>query len=162
MLLQFMEENTEPVFFIFTANDMEKMSPAIIDRFEGRFFVDLPDEFAREEIISLMLYERKKAHLGLDSSALANGPSTSSRPAFSLAAPLASIDEPRHRRRRRAVPLLTVAYAWAAWVTIKQKAVRARWLLKAYVPCGNCLELTPSQGQHCMNCGAALAVAGTQ
>ena len=40
MLLQFMEENTEPVFFIFTANDMEKMSPAIIDRFEGRFFVD--------------------------------------------------------------------------------------------------------------------------
>ena len=73
MLLQFMEENTEPVFFIFTANDMEKMSPAIIDRFEGRFFVDLPDEFAREEIISLMLYERKKAHLGLDSSALAKG-----------------------------------------------------------------------------------------
>lgn len=71
MLLQFMEENTEPVFFIFTANDIEKMSPAIIDRFEGRFFVDLPDEFAREEIVSLMLYERKKGHIGLDSLALA-------------------------------------------------------------------------------------------
>lgn len=71
ILLQFMEENEEPVFFIFTANDLQKMSPAIIDRFEGRFFVDLPDQIAREEIVSLMLRERKKADLDLDSLTLA-------------------------------------------------------------------------------------------
>ena len=70
ILLQFMEENKEPVFFIFTANDLQKMS-AIIDRFEGRFFVDLPDQIAREEIILLMLRERKKADLDLDSLTLA-------------------------------------------------------------------------------------------
>jgi len=66
ILLQFMEENTHPVFFIFTANDLEKMSPALIDRFDARFFVDLPDEFARREIITLMLSERKKGKLGID------------------------------------------------------------------------------------------------
>lgn len=71
MLLQFMEENESPVFFIFTANDLGKMSPAIIDRFEGRFFVDLPDEVARDEIVSLMLNERKKANLDFDTLALA-------------------------------------------------------------------------------------------
>jgi|GEM_PF-969026 len=71
MLLQFMEENESPVFFIFTANDLGKMSPAIIDRFEGRFFVDLPDEVARDEIIALMLNERKKGNLGLNTLALA-------------------------------------------------------------------------------------------
>ena len=71
ILLQFMEENEEPVFFIFTANDLQKMSPAIIDRFEGRFFVDLPDQIAREEIILLMLRERKKADLDLYSLTLA-------------------------------------------------------------------------------------------
>ena len=55
--------------------------------------------------------------------------------------------------------LLTVAYAWVAWVMIKQKAVLE---LHAYTPCSNCGELTPSQGTHCMNCGAALTATGTQ
>ena len=72
ILLQFMEENTHPVFFIFTANDLEKMSPALIDRFDARFFVDLPDEFARREIITLMLSERKKGKLGIDIEYLGN------------------------------------------------------------------------------------------
>ena len=49
--------------------------------------------------------------------------------------------------------LLTVAYAWVAWVMIKQQAVLE---LHAYVPCSNCGELTPSQGKHCMNCGATM------
>lgn len=47
--------------------------------------------------------------------------------------------------------LLTVAYAWVAWVMIKQKAVLE---LHAYITCNTCGELTPSQGKHCMNCGA--------
>lgn len=71
ILLQFFEENEKPVFFIFTANDLHLMSPALIDRFDARFFVDLPDQPAREEIITLMLKERKKAKLGLDSAYLA-------------------------------------------------------------------------------------------
>ena len=49
--------------------------------------------------------------------------------------------------------LLTIAYAWVAWVMIKQKAVLE---LHAYITCSMCSELTPSQGKHCMNCGADL------
>ena len=49
--------------------------------------------------------------------------------------------------------LLTVAYAWVAWVMIKQKAVLE---LHAYISCDSCGELTPSQGKYCMNCGADL------
>ena len=49
--------------------------------------------------------------------------------------------------------LLTVAYAWVAWVMIKQKAVLE---LHSYIICNTCGELTPSQGKHCMNCGADL------
>ena len=47
--------------------------------------------------------------------------------------------------------LLTVAYAWVAWVMIKQKAVLE---LHAYTICNTCGELTPTQGKYCMNCGA--------
>ena len=71
MLLQFIEDNREPVFFIFTSNDLQKMSPAIIDRFDGRFFVDLPDEVARQEIIELVLNESKKGELDIDVMSLA-------------------------------------------------------------------------------------------
>ena len=49
--------------------------------------------------------------------------------------------------------LLTVAYAWVAWVMIKQKAVLE---LHAYNTCNTCGVLTPSQGKHCMNCGVDL------
>jgi hypothetical protein len=47
--------------------------------------------------------------------------------------------------------LLTVAYAWVAWVMVKRKAVLE---LHAYISCDSCGELTPSQGKYCMNCGA--------
>ena len=55
--------------------------------------------------------------------------------------------------------LLTVAYAWVAWVMVKQKAVLE---LHAYIPCISCGELTPSQGQHCMNCGAPISGGNAQ
>ena len=48
MLLQFMEENDKESF-IFTANDITKLSAPIIDRFDACFFVDLPTKEARLE-----------------------------------------------------------------------------------------------------------------
>ena len=49
--------------------------------------------------------------------------------------------------------LLTMAYAWVAWIMVKQKAVLE---LHSYIICKACDELTPSQGKHCMNCGTEL------
>ena len=49
--------------------------------------------------------------------------------------------------------LLTMAYAWVAWIMVKQKAVLE---LHSYTICNACDELTPSQGKHCMNCGTEL------
>ena len=60
ILLQFMEEDDSGVFFVFTSNNFEQMSPALIDRFEERFFIDFPTQDAREEMISSMLVERKR------------------------------------------------------------------------------------------------------
>jgi len=48
--------------------------------------------------------------------------------------------------------VLTLAYAWVAYIMVKQKAVLE---LHAYHPCGGCGVLTPTQGQHCMVCGVA-------
>ena len=71
LLLQFMEENTKPIFFVFTANEISNLSGPLVDRFDESFFVDLPSQNAREQIIQLMLFERKKGDLGLDAGALA-------------------------------------------------------------------------------------------
>lgn len=46
--------------------------------------------------------------------------------------------------------VLTVAYAWVAWVMVKQKAVLE---LHAYIQCESCGKTTPGQGKHCMHCG---------
>ena len=48
--------------------------------------------------------------------------------------------------------ILTILYAWVAWVMIKRKAVLE---LHSYENCSSCGELTPSQGDYCMVCGAA-------
>jgi SpoVK/Ycf46/Vps4 family AAA+-type ATPase len=48
------------VFFVFTANNMNKFAPELIDRFEGRFFIDLPEPEEREEIIKIHLGLRKQ------------------------------------------------------------------------------------------------------
>ena len=60
ILLQFMEDDNSGVFFIFTANDYDKMSPALLDRFHGRFFIDLPSSSARKDIIASMLEIRQR------------------------------------------------------------------------------------------------------
>ena len=46
--------------------------------------------------------------------------------------------------------VLTVAYAWVAYVMIKQKAVLE---LHAYTTCDECSQATPKQGVYCMICG---------
>ena len=65
ILLQFMEEDDSGVFFVFTSNNFEMLSRALIDRFEERFFIDLPTVDAREEMIASMLVERKKKFRGI-------------------------------------------------------------------------------------------------
>jgi SpoVK/Ycf46/Vps4 family AAA+-type ATPase len=71
LLLQFMEENESGVFFVFTSNEIEKLSPALLDRFDERFFIDLPSDKARREMIQSMLEERKKVANEYDLSSLA-------------------------------------------------------------------------------------------
>lgn len=66
ILLQFMEEDDSGVFFVFTANDFEKLSPALIDRFEERFFIDLPTLEARVDMIGSMLLERGRSPSNFD------------------------------------------------------------------------------------------------
>ena len=58
--LSFMQEDDSGVFFMFTANNMEKFSPELVDRFEGRFFIDLPSAGEREEILGIHLQHRKQ------------------------------------------------------------------------------------------------------
>tara|TARA_B100000767_G_scaffold27116_1_gene23633 strand:- start:20 stop:2689 length:2670 start_codon:yes stop_codon:yes gene_type:complete len=71
ILLQFMEENNSGVFFVFTSNDIGKLSPALVDRFDERFFVDLPSEQSRAEMIASFLEERKKPSKNYDLKQLA-------------------------------------------------------------------------------------------
>jgi adenylate kinase family enzyme len=71
ILLQFMEENNSGVFFVFTSNDLGKLSPALVDRFDERFFVDLPSTQSREDMIASMLEERKQASKEFDLAKLA-------------------------------------------------------------------------------------------
>tara|TARA_Y100001973_G_scaffold104722_1_gene175427 strand:- start:2196 stop:3980 length:1785 start_codon:yes stop_codon:yes gene_type:complete len=53
--LSFMQDNEAGVYFIFTANNMNKFPPELIDRFEGRWFVDLPSADERESIANIHL-----------------------------------------------------------------------------------------------------------
>jgi len=58
--LTFMQEDDSGVMFVFTANNMDKFSPELVDRFEGRFFIDLPEPEEREEIIKIHLRLRSQ------------------------------------------------------------------------------------------------------
>jgi hypothetical protein len=61
-LLTWMQEHTEPVFLIATANDIEALPPELLrkGRFDEIFFVDLPDAEARRSILSIHLKKRKR------------------------------------------------------------------------------------------------------
>ena len=53
-LLTWMQETTSPVFIMATANDISKLPPELIRRFDATFFVDLPCRSERADIISIM------------------------------------------------------------------------------------------------------------
>lgn len=53
-LLTWMQESASPVFIMATANDITKLPPELIRRFDATFFVDVPNRAERLEIIRIM------------------------------------------------------------------------------------------------------------
>jgi len=53
LFLTFMQESTKGVFVVFTLNNMSALPRELIDRFEGRFFFDLPSESERADIFNI-------------------------------------------------------------------------------------------------------------
>ena len=60
MFLEFMQENPSPVFVIATTNSLGSLPPEVVERFDGRWFVNLPDAEAREMILKIHLGLRKQ------------------------------------------------------------------------------------------------------
>lgn len=61
-ILTWMQEHTSPVFIVATANDIEALPPELLrkGRFDEIFFVDLPDDDARQQIFSIHIRKRKR------------------------------------------------------------------------------------------------------
>jgi SpoVK/Ycf46/Vps4 family AAA+-type ATPase len=61
-LLTWMQEHTQPVFLIATANDIEALPPELLrkGRFDEIFFVDLPGLESRHEILKIHIAKRKR------------------------------------------------------------------------------------------------------
>jgi len=57
-----MQDKTEPVFVVATANDVSKLPPEMLrkGRFDEIFFVDFPTPEEREAIFSIQLRKRKR------------------------------------------------------------------------------------------------------
>lgn len=51
--LTFMQEKTCPAFFVATANSVNRLSPELLRRFNGIWFIDLPDDSERTEIFEI-------------------------------------------------------------------------------------------------------------
>jgi SpoVK/Ycf46/Vps4 family AAA+-type ATPase len=60
-LLTWLSERSKPVFIVATANDISQLPPELIrkGRFDEIFFVDFPNEVAREQIFAIHLGKRK-------------------------------------------------------------------------------------------------------
>lgn len=61
-LLTWMQDHTEPVFVIATANDIEALPPELLrkGRFDEIFFIGLPKKMARRKIFEIHLNKRKR------------------------------------------------------------------------------------------------------
>ncbi len=72
-LLTWMQERTEPVFLIATANDIEALPPELLrkGRFDEIFFVDLPSLEARSAIVEIHLKKRRRDPAKFDIAVLA-------------------------------------------------------------------------------------------
>ena len=66
--LTWLQEKTEPVFVVATANDLSILPPELLrkGRFDEIFFVDLPDPAEREQILAIHLRLRRQDPAGFD------------------------------------------------------------------------------------------------
>jgi len=66
--LNWMQERKGPVFLLATANQVDQLPPELLrkGRFDEVFFVDLPDEETRAEILNIHLENRKRDPSGMD------------------------------------------------------------------------------------------------
>jgi SpoVK/Ycf46/Vps4 family AAA+-type ATPase len=73
-LTTWLQEKTAPVFVVATANDITQLPPELLrkGRFDEIFFVDLPSEEERREILSIHLRRRKRDPAAFDLQALAD------------------------------------------------------------------------------------------
>jgi len=73
-LTTWLQEKTAPVFVVATANDITQLPPELLrkGRFDEIFFVDLPSEEERREILSIHLRRRKRDPSAFDLQALAD------------------------------------------------------------------------------------------
>lgn len=72
-LLTWMAENSAPVFIVATANDVQSLPPELLrkGRLDEIFFVDLPDNATRREILAVHLRKRDMAGADFDLGTLA-------------------------------------------------------------------------------------------
>jgi SpoVK/Ycf46/Vps4 family AAA+-type ATPase len=68
-----MQEKTKPVFVVATANDISQLPPELLrkGRFDEIFFVDLPSEGERREVVEIHLRKRGRDPKGFDLDRLA-------------------------------------------------------------------------------------------
>lgn len=61
-ILTWMQEKTKPVFVVATANDVAALPPEVLrrGRFDEIFFLDLPTELERQEILKVHLRKRRR------------------------------------------------------------------------------------------------------
>lgn len=73
MLLTWMQDRSDPVFLVATANDVSALPPELMrkGRFDEIFFVDLPGAEARKGIFTIHLQKRKRDVATFDMDALA-------------------------------------------------------------------------------------------
>ena len=73
-LLTWMQEHTEAVFLVATANDIEALPPELLrkGRFDEIFFVDLPRKGTRKQIFAIHIKKRNRDPAKIDLDALAD------------------------------------------------------------------------------------------
>jgi len=61
-----MQESKAPVFIVATANDIDRLRPELIRRFDEVFFVDLPTQAERADILAIHLAKRNRKPTNFD------------------------------------------------------------------------------------------------
>lgn len=72
-LLSWMQDHRHPIFIVATANDLSSLPPELMrkGRFDEVFFIDLPTQKAREQILAIHLRRKKREPKQFDLRALA-------------------------------------------------------------------------------------------